>query len=381
MTTLSLCMIVKNESQNLARCLESVKAFVDEIVIVDTGSTDDTVEIAKSYGAKIDYFPWCHDFAAARNYSLSKATSEWILFLDADEDLVVELSKSLDISPDLIREQITTKLMLNPQISAFLIPLIDINQETLATPQVRLFYNRKDLQFVGRFHEVVNIRDCQAAILGDIHVLHYGYSREAVEQKNVSRNIPLLEQIRQEEGLTLGLLSCLAGMYDTIQKSEKAEDCYREAFERLLPHFLEGSMPDNGSYVPQLLFNLGVKMLAQPEQDFEILNLLCLKGLEWFPRFPPLIYLTGAVLRGMGFALGATAYFERCLNLGCDRTYSQDHPFDRRYMTTYAAYDLGCAYFEAGDRQAAIVAFEQALSFDDLFIPAQERIRELTTLD
>ena len=86
--TLSLCMIVKNEERFLARCLDSVKDVVDEMIIVDTGSTDRTVEIAKSYGAKVYFHEWKNDFAEARNASLEKATGDWILVMDADEVLV-----------------------------------------------------------------------------------------------------------------------------------------------------------------------------------------------------------------------------------------------------------------------------------------------------
>lgn len=83
--TVSLCMIVKNEEQFLASCLESVKELVQEMIIVDTGSTDKTKAIAASFGAKIFSFPWCDDFSAARNESLKHATQQWILVLDADE--------------------------------------------------------------------------------------------------------------------------------------------------------------------------------------------------------------------------------------------------------------------------------------------------------
>lgn len=82
----SVCMIVKNEQDLLPRCLESVK-WADEIVIVDTGSTDNTVEIAKSYTPNVYYFEWVDDFSKARNYALSKCTQEWILSIDADEVL------------------------------------------------------------------------------------------------------------------------------------------------------------------------------------------------------------------------------------------------------------------------------------------------------
>lgn len=83
--TLSLCMIVKNEEQFLVKCLNSVRDIVDEMIVVDTGSTDRTMDIARIFGAKVFEFPWTGDFSAARNYSLAQATGDWILILDADE--------------------------------------------------------------------------------------------------------------------------------------------------------------------------------------------------------------------------------------------------------------------------------------------------------
>ncbi len=85
MITVSLCMIVKNEEQVLARCLDCAQQIADEIIIVDTGSTDNTVAIARRYTDKVYFFDWKDDFAAARNFSFSKATKEYILWLDADD--------------------------------------------------------------------------------------------------------------------------------------------------------------------------------------------------------------------------------------------------------------------------------------------------------
>ncbi|STO12441.1 SPBc2 prophage-derived glycosyltransferase SunS [[Flavobacterium] thermophilum] len=90
MITISLCMIVKNEEDVLARCLDSVQHLVDEIVIVDTGSTDRTKEIARSYTARVIDFPWSDDFSAARNFSFSHATMDYIFWLDADDILPAE---------------------------------------------------------------------------------------------------------------------------------------------------------------------------------------------------------------------------------------------------------------------------------------------------
>ena len=80
-------MIAKNEERVLARCLASVRAIVDEIILVDTGSTDRTVEIAESFGARVYHAPWENDFSKVRNVSLSYATKDWILVLDADEEI------------------------------------------------------------------------------------------------------------------------------------------------------------------------------------------------------------------------------------------------------------------------------------------------------
>src|SRR6202042_930105 len=88
--TLSLCMIVRDEEQMLPRCLAAVASAVDEIVIVDTGSTDATVEIARSFGAKVIEFPWTGSFSEARNVSFEAATGDWVMYLDADEVLVTE---------------------------------------------------------------------------------------------------------------------------------------------------------------------------------------------------------------------------------------------------------------------------------------------------
>ena len=92
MSSISLCMIVRNEEKTLERCLNSVKKVVDEIIIVDTGSTDSTKSIAKKFTNKVFDFKWCDNFSLARNFSFSKATCEYIMWLDAD-DIITEENK------------------------------------------------------------------------------------------------------------------------------------------------------------------------------------------------------------------------------------------------------------------------------------------------
>lgn len=97
MISISLCMIVKNEQEVLDRCLSSVKDLVDEIIIVDTGSTDSTKQIAKKYTKKIYNFKWIDDFSAARNFSFSKATKDYIMWLDADDVIFKKDRQNLKI--------------------------------------------------------------------------------------------------------------------------------------------------------------------------------------------------------------------------------------------------------------------------------------------
>ena len=93
--SLSLAMIVKDEEQCIKRCLDSVVDLVDEIVIVDTGSTDKTIEICRSYNAQVFPYPWNNNFAEARNFGLDKVTKDWVLWLDADEEVAPENRCSL----------------------------------------------------------------------------------------------------------------------------------------------------------------------------------------------------------------------------------------------------------------------------------------------
>ena len=109
MITISLCMIVKNEEDVLARCLESAKPAVEEIILVDTGSTDRTKEIARSFTDKIYDFAWIDDFSAARNFSFSKASMDYCMWLDADDVLLpadrealLRLKETLSPSVDVV---------------------------------------------------------------------------------------------------------------------------------------------------------------------------------------------------------------------------------------------------------------------------------------
>ncbi len=152
MISISLCMILKNEEDVIARCLDCVKDIVDEIIIVDTGSTDKTKEIVKNYTDKIYNFKWIDDFAAARNFSFSKATKEYILWLDADEvlfkedqDKLLKLKESLNSNID--RVVMTDHRGLNEN-----------GEPLLRYKRNRLVKRKNDFKWVGFIHEYIDVR-------------------------------------------------------------------------------------------------------------------------------------------------------------------------------------------------------------------------------
>jgi len=183
--SVSLCMIVKNEQGHLARCLRSVKPLVDEMIVVDTGSSDHTPDIARIFGAKVFEFPWKNDFSKARNFSLSKATGDWILVLDADETISVKdyevfrrILKLSQSRPDAYRIQ-TRNYSNQANTVDFRPNRGEFSEEEgmgwYPSDKVRLFTNDPRIRFAHPVHELVEpslqkiqVQDCP------IVVHHYG---------------------------------------------------------------------------------------------------------------------------------------------------------------------------------------------------------------
>lgn len=365
---LSFCAIVKNESQHLSRCLASVKPYVDELIIVDTGSTDATVAIAQDYGAIIGHFDWCNDFAAARNYALSLVTGDWVLVLDADEELVIH-------DPNFRDRWLTPEAPVIYGINR--LDLFEVD-DIANSINPRLYQKLPGIHYVGRYHEQLQTQENTPLTMGVMNALeikHYGNSDANILHKNQTRDIPILEQMRAEEGLDLWRLDCLARKYEKTDQPEKAQDCYTEALDRLSPHLLEGHPPDNIFWIPTLLDMLGSQALAA--EDLDTTQLICQRGLEWCPNFPPLNYLTGELLMQLGFPRGAIAYFQHCLRMGEDGSYYRGDPVPVSFMQTFPAYGLGCAYAQLKEYQNAIAAFEMALAFNPDYAPAQEQLAQL----
>ena len=191
----SVCLIAKDEEAQIGLCLDSVASFAHEIILVDTGSTDQTVAIAEAKGARVIHHPWQDDFSDARNVSLEHATGDWILVLDADERLNVE-----DI-PTLQRE------LKQSGILNYRLPIHNHGAKEYGHGYVpRLYRNAPGLCYIGRIHEQIYFttemlrkRWCMRGALGETPIQHYGYREEIVQAKDKrKRNLKLLERAVQE---------------------------------------------------------------------------------------------------------------------------------------------------------------------------------------
>ncbi len=183
--TLSICMIVKNEARLLGRCLESCRDIADEIIINDTGSTDVTVEIAQSHGARVVVSEWKNDFSYSRNISLRAASCAWILWLDADD---VVPSQSIPIINDL-------KKSVGDQVFGFVVR----NQKPGGTGtefvQARMFPNDSRICFERRIHEQMMLSALRIGLkLVETRAVveHYGYAEPDLLNQKALRNIGLL---------------------------------------------------------------------------------------------------------------------------------------------------------------------------------------------
>ncbi|RMG23493.1 MAG: glycosyltransferase, partial [Methanobacteriota archaeon] len=225
---ISLVMIVKNEEKFLPGCLESVRNFVDEMVIVDTGSTDRTKEIAQSFGAKVYDFEWQYDFSAARNFALSKATYSWILWLDADERL-----------PEIYHRGLK-KIIASGKYDALVVKLrSEVNGPLGKTPHYqqspRIFRLLPGVRFEYPVHEQITpslIRAGARFVMVDVILEHLGYAQdEKVIEEKIHRNLNLLKKHLQLEPENAYAHYQMAQSLELLDRVEEAIEHYHLAIK------------------------------------------------------------------------------------------------------------------------------------------------------
>jgi glycosyltransferase involved in cell wall biosynthesis len=269
-------MIVKDEEGNLPRLLASINGLADEVIVVDTGSKDDTVGIAGRFGAKVFHFPWCDDFSAARNESLKHATKDFILWLDGDDELKREE-----------HHKIRAHLRKYPGAGVYLHTYAERDCQAL---QLRIFPNHRGIGFEGRIHEqVIHCLEVKGipTYICDAAVLHHGYQKAGAVGEKLLRNKHILERELDERPGDLNTMFFLARTCLSLGEPELA-----------LTHL--DAIIDRGKEDPeartQVFFNLALHdkgsilaLLGRVEEAMSVLSY----GKSLFPKFALLPFLLG----------------------------------------------------------------------------------------
>ncbi|WP_339306083.1 glycosyltransferase [Paenibacillus sp. FSL L8-0435] len=356
---ISLCMIVKDEEELLPHCLASVQGAVDEIIVVDTDSSDRSAEIAQQYGALVVRFEWCEDFAAARNAGLERASGDWILFLDADE--------ALDRAA---REQIRSWTTVSGCDGLFL----NIHNYTgsgqqgvTVNPVLRLFRNAPEHRFEGRIHEQIAAAICRrnpeaAFHVTDMVIHHYGYQTAIVERKDkVNRNVRLLQQAVEEEPDQPFHHYNLGVEYLRVGEAERALETFGMA--RM------GIDPAVTSYA-HLLFKYEVRCLQHLNRWQEALDRID-AALELFPEYTDLMHHRGVCADALGDADRAEYSLREAVRMGPPPPIYHTEEGIGTYQTWHT---LGRLLEGRADLEGAVDAYVEAVRAKSSLLPPLYRI-------
>ena len=278
---ISQCMIVKNEEKNIEMALGWAKPVAYEQIVVDTGSTDRTVELAKQMGAKVYNFKWINDFGAAKNYAIEQATGNWIAFLDADEyfspedanKLIAKL-KEIEENPD---TQGNTTVLRMPWVQ-----LNDQGEIFAIYKQSRIFRNLKEIRYKGKIHESLTGRG-DIVFVDDISIMHTGYASNAFEETSkLERNIELLRVELKENPDDISVKAYLA---DSLNNKSRLNDPYGDGSDPeadiLFKEVIDSGADINRVLIKKAYVYFIVKYLSDPGMYAEC-EKLCEKALDIF---------------------------------------------------------------------------------------------------
>ena len=274
---LSACYIVKNEARVLRTSMASLQEAVDEFIVVDTGSEDDTVAIAKEFGASIHFLPWEEDFSKPRNLAVDKATGDWIIFLDADEYISEETRGNLrSILAGLPAETVDGLILSLRNID------VDHGGELLIESYaIRIFPKREGLRFCGRIHEELRLHGNPLSRISripphELQLVHTGYSASLSPVK-AERNLNMLLREMKESSHPERVYGYLADVYLGMNKRDLAEKYAR------MDIALGGRK--NSSYASRS-YRILLQLLAEAEERLPERYEICQQAAEVFPDIP-----------------------------------------------------------------------------------------------
>ncbi|MEF2968102.1 glycosyltransferase family 2 protein [Paenibacillus sp. M1] len=338
MPTLSLVMIAKNESATLARCLDSVVPLVDEIILVDTGSTDNTKEIALSYQARVFDFEWNQNFAEARNYALERSTSDWNLVLDADEYISNDCGQAI-------------RQFMDGGQAIGRVKRIDKYQDKNGVAYAQCFISRlfpRGLYYKGRIHEQVQ-SDLPRVKLS-VEVQHDGYYQKVKS----GRNIPILQLEIQDHPNDPYYHYQIAKEYKGIDDHNAAYLHLQEAYKRITRQEM---------YAPYVIVNLLYEILATGhlEEGLQLIE----REKEFLWEFSDFHFASGVfyldlimsnTAKYINYLPQIEQSYLRCLEIG------ETDQYDSVIGTgSFAAlHNLGVFYEVTGNKEKASTCYKEA---------------------
>ncbi len=368
-------MIAKNEAANLPRCLASVEGLADKLLVTDTGSTDDTVALAEQAGASVDYFEWADDFSAAYTHCISRAKTEWILLLDADEEL---LAKSRDeVRRAIGRGEVLAYTVLRQDLQ-------DANRPDVYTEmvQTRLFRYRKGMRFAGRIHHqftppLEEFANAEGRKLhaSTIRLRHYGYvGREKRPKLERAERLMAMElEDRPDQFYFLVEL----GRTRIALGDESGIELLRRAAEQVAA--ANPQVEKSPGQLAQLLEHV-LACDVLPEGFSLSLHRAEEIAVERFPNSVPLLWQRALARFKSGRFEESARLLEQILELGHTRQYDKLASFEPDILGRDARLNLGVCYTRLGRVNEALRCFEQLAADSKHGDSAQANIQAIRRL-
>ena len=299
-----MAMMVRDEEEFLEDALVSAKPFVDELIVVDTGSTARTIEIARDHGAIVSEFPWCDSFSAARNATLKAATGEWILILDADERLTGANADLLSL-PDAAAYP----------FQVFMLDVVNttVSGEVLSSAySVRIIPNDPRLGYAGRVHNNFEALDpafpeVHASYVDGLKIIHLGYDPTVYKRREkAKRSLPLIEASVRDDPSDLAQRYYLGREYLRVERLDEAIACLEETIPR---------MQAESSHLQDAAWRDLIEAKRAGGRPLPDVLGSAVAALEAFPKNADLWFVTARVLEGHDQRPKAVEFYRKALGV------------------------------------------------------------------
>lgn len=348
MLPITVCMIAKNEDIHIEECLKRLRPCKFEIVVVDTGSVDRTVETARKYTDKVFHFDWCNDFSAARNFSINQASNDWVLIIDCDEYL--ENINLADIETTLKENMYSVGMIIRNN------PYIIQGVRSIMTERIGRLFNRRYCHYEGSIHEQVTTLDGKEPETFQLPLTFYheGYVSESGKRMRATRNLEMLLRDLELKGESPYIYFQLGQNYISLNDLEKAASYFKLG--------LDLDADPNSAFVQSMTETYGYCLVELAKYDAA---LALREKYDLFSNRADFVYLMGIIYMKKNMLEQAIEEFTKATTL---TTYS------RKGVNSYRAYyNIASIYDKLGQKDKAEEYYQKCGDFDN----AVKRMDEL----